>query len=125
MRRWLTLAKPGDAVIFVIALALLVGLWLGLARGDRAWQVDIMRASGADFSVPAWTSQTLHIEGPLGETVIEIARGRARVVSSPCEQKICVLADWLEHAGETAACLPNRVAISLVSADSRFDAVNF
>lgn len=123
--RWLALLKPADGIVIALALALLAGLWIGLGSSERGWVVAVTRASGSDFEVPAWTQQELRIDGPLGITRIEIDNGRARVVASPCEQKICILAGWLEHTGETAACVPNRVAISLLAADNRFDAVNF
>lgn len=121
-RQWL---RPGDIVVLAAAIGLVAGLWLAPGAGGNGWNVVVTRAGGPDFELPAWTTQEISIDGPLGTTNIEIHNGMARVVSSPCSRKICMLEGWLEQAGDTAACVPNRVAVSLQAADPRFDAVNF
>ena len=45
--------------------------------------------------------------------VIEISGGRARVVSSPCRDQLCVKAGWISHSGEAAICLPQRVVLQV------------
>lgn len=44
---------------------------------------------------------------------IEVADGRARVLSSTCPDKICVGCGWLENKGESAVCLPNKVVVRI------------
>lgn len=121
--------RPGDIGVLLVAIALLAGLWTGLGiettSPDTRREVAITRASGPDFTLPAWTEQAISIDGPLGRTRIEIRNGQARIIESPCRQKLCILEGWLQHAGETAACVPNKVGVSLVSASSNLDAVNF
>lgn len=116
---------PGDIAVLVTAVALLAGLWLGLGSGGDSREVAVTRSSGPAFSVPTWTRRQLDIDGPLGTTRVEIADGAARIIESPCRQKLCIRAGWLREAGETAACVPNRVAISMLAGDARFDAVSF
>jgi hypothetical protein len=128
-RQLLRELRPGDIAILLVAVALLAGLWTGLAveatSPDARREVVITRNSGPDFTLPAWTEQVISIDGPLGRTRIEIRNGQARIIESPCRQKLCILEGWLQHAGETAACVPNEVGVSLVAANSRLDAVNF
>ena len=44
---------------------------------------------------------------------IEIDGGRARVADSPCRDKLCVHAGWLERPGDIAVCLPQRVIVEI------------
>jgi hypothetical protein len=61
--------------------------------------------AGGVFAVP----------GPLGDTMIELKEGRARVLSSPCANQSCVSSGAIHAHGQWIACLPNRVMISLDS----------
>lgn len=66
------------------------------------------------------------VEGRLGPSLLRVQDGRVRFVSSPCRNKVCVHSGWLSHGGDAAACLPNRVSISLSGdAGSGLDAVSF
>ena len=44
---------------------------------------------------------------------IEIDGARARVTESPCRDKLCVHAGWLEKPGDIAVCLPQRVIVEI------------
>ena len=59
--------------------------------------------------------EQLVVHGPIGETLISVNRGRAHVVSAPCNNQICVLTGHIEKTGHWIACLPNRVFISIES----------
>jgi hypothetical protein len=50
--------------------------------------------------------------------VLEIKNSKIRFFSSNCRDKICVKAGFLDSAGQAAACLPNRVAIKIISSNS-------
>ncbi|WP_193222246.1 NusG domain II-containing protein [Alkalilimnicola sp. S0819] len=64
------------------------------------------------------------VQGPLGESRIEVRDGRVRVTASPGPRQICVRTGWLEQAGESAICLPNQVVVR-VEGDGGYDAMNF
>ena len=49
---------------------------------------------------------------------IEIATGKLRFFSSNCHDKTCVNSGWLSNAGDFAACLPNRVAVKILSSSA-------
>lgn len=70
--------------------------------------------------------QHLDIQGSLGLSQLQVKDGKIRFLSSPCQNKLCIRSGWLEHDGEAAACLPNRVSIHLAGHGNRtFDAINF
>lgn len=116
---------PGDWLVIAMVTALIGGLAAAIYSDAAVDRVEIFSAGQPPASYPAWQSRTLHVHGPLGDTIIQIANGAARIVASPCTQKICINRGWLSRAGETAACLPNRVSLSMLGNDPRFDAMNF
>lgn len=117
--------RPGDLLVIVMVLVLTGGLAIGIYSAADVNRVEILDSHGTAASYPAWQAQTLRVDGPLGETLIEIADGAVRIIASPCQQKICINRGWLSHAGETVACLPNRISVTLLGDDPRFDAMNF
>ena len=50
--------------------------------------------------------------------ILEIQNGKIRFFSSDCRDKICVKEGFLDSQGQAAACLPNRVAIKVISSSS-------
>lgn len=113
---------------WVLLLALLAGLpWLYLYfwSSDPGQQLVILTGEGPPRVLPLYPDQELHIQGTLGESILRIEQGRARFVASACSNKVCIQRGWIGEAGETSACLPNRVSIQVLGRDARFDAVNF
>ena len=51
------------------------------------------------------------VKGPLGETYVEIKEGTARIVDSPCPQKICVRMGKIHRVGDIVVCVPNQVLV--------------
>lgn len=65
------------------------------------------------------------IVGPLGPSRLEILDGQIRFITSPCTGKQCLRMGWASHGGEFLACLPNRVSVTLIAPEMRYDAINF
>jgi hypothetical protein len=97
-------------------------LWTG---GGAADYLQVQAGNKEPLTEELARDHTLHIHGPLGDSVIEVSHGRARFVSSPCRGQVCVQAGWLQTTGDFAACLPNRVSLTLLGQHPRFDAINF
>lgn len=115
-----------DAMILLLACALVAGLHY------RQWQppqsaayADVWLGEQRQARLPLNENRELRLQGPLGESRIEVRDGRARVAASPGRQQLCVRAGWLSEAGDTAVCLPNRVMLELGGGPTRFDAINF
>ena len=118
--------KHGDWIVLILA-TLLIGasyahFWTAETPANEA---VIQTGDGQRNRLMLDHDATVHISGPLGDTEVEIRDGRARIAHSPCNDKFCVHYGWLDHAGETIACLPNRVVLQLTGAEHRFDAINF
>lgn len=125
MKTWLALLRPGDWFV-LLAAALGVGvsfplLWSG-GKAERA----VVRLDGkvvAEF--PLTAPRRYAVAGPLGETQIEIAPGRARVLSDPGPRQYCVKQGWLSRPNAIAICAPNHVSLSLTGRDPSHDSISY
>jgi hypothetical protein len=122
---WLRLIKPGDWLVIFLA-TLLVGLsfplfWQG-GLADRA----IIRQNGQVFAeVDLRAKRQLEVSGPLGQTLIVIEPGRARVLADPGPRQYCVRQGWLMRPGEIAICAPNRVSLQISGRTKVYDSISY
>ena len=94
--------KPLDILALVLAVATITG-----------FSLYAVEQSGDENSVIVETDEGTFLY-PLDEDRrVEFQGGRARFVSSPCRDKICIAAGWLEADQQWAACLPNRVFVQV------------
>ena len=115
-----------DLILIIIVMSILPFMYTRLWTGNSdAGYLQIQAASKTPITEELSPDRTIHINGPLGDSVIEINNGRTRFISSPCRNKVCVQTGWLETSGDLAACLPNRISIFLLGEHPRFDAINF
>lgn len=117
---------PGDVFVFVSALILLGFLysnyWRDAFLGNQA---AIMIAGQHWSNVDLFQNQWIDVPGALGVSKIQVEDGKIRFVQSPCDSKQCIHQGWISQGGELAACLPNKVSVQVLSADPRFDSINF
>ena len=114
-----------DGVI-VLGVVLVFGASFFLTREIRGTQLSVhIRSADSDYVFPLDTDHTLEVEGPYGTTVIEILNETVRVVDSPGRRKICVRQGKIAHSGAWLICLPNKVFIKIVGAESEIDAYSY
>ncbi len=126
-KNWLSCLRPGDAITLISAAILVVFLFLNFwtnTRADRA----IVRQGGeliAEFGLN--NTRRVEVRGPIGITIIEIAAGRARVLSDSGPRQYCVQQGWLERANAVAICAPNQVSLLLAGSASgnRHDSLSY
>lgn len=115
-----------DALVLLLAAALLPVLYWQVWQPQGApLEIEIRSAEGPPIRAPLAENRRFTLHGPLGDSMVEIRDGQVRFLSSPCQGKQCIHFGWLHSAGETAACLPNRVTVRVLGRDLRYDAVNF
>lgn len=109
--------RPYDYVILVISALVIVAFsTLALGQGGAAALVEI-RSDAGDFVYALNEDREVVFEGPLGDTVVRIEANTVRFTESPCRDKICIAAGALSEAGQWAACLPNRVFITVTGGE--------
>lgn len=108
--------KPLDFAAILLTLACLAATgWLAWGgRSGNGGQVSV-KSGDAVYLFALDKNTVADIPGPLGPTRIEIRDRAARFVDSPCRDKICVKCGWLRNGGDWAACLPNKVFMSVQS----------
>ena len=120
--------RPGDILILIAAVIFTVYLFKQHWFPDTTNAVEfvsIQVSNQAAQRYPAVSHQKIKVIGVKGQSEIEIKQGKARFLHSHCFNQQCVLHGWIEKPGETIACLPNQISVSLIGRDSEFDALNF
>ena len=101
--------------------ALLAGHWPSGAASEARIYLEGERALTLALSEDGHH----RLNGPLGETLLEIRDGRIRFLEAPCNERICLRRGWLRHNGESASCIPNRVHVQLAGRERAYDSINF
>jgi len=105
------LLKPFDFGVVFSALGVVAALFfLTYSGASGSGTVNVLGKNGL-WVFPINAAETLVVSGPLGDTVVEISGGAARVASSPCMNQTCVSAGRIHSPGQWTACLPNRVML--------------
>jgi len=117
MTRDTTSVKIIDIVLIIIVLAIAVYSGFSIyGNQGRTLSLVIEAPSGA-WIYDLKTDRTVKIPGALGNTTVEIAGGKARILDSPCPNKTCVAAAPLSRQGDWSACLPNKVILRVKGGD--------
>ena len=116
----------GDWLVLLLALVLLLSFY-GLY-----WRSGVFGAQAAIYvngkfwsKINLYQSQVIEVPGKLGISHLLVEKGRVRFVDSPCTGKQCIYQGWINKGGESATCLPNGVSVQVLSADPRYDSINF
>lgn len=125
MAAWLALLRPGDWLV-ILAGGALVGLSFPLFWAGGTAERAVIRLDGRIVAeYPLSAPRRFAVQGPLGETRIEIAPGRARVVADPGPRQYCVQQGWLARPNAIAICAPNHVSLTLAGRDASHDSLNY
>ena len=125
-RAW-KLLRPADVVLIGIALAAAVVLCYLFFFSDsgRGETVAVITVEGVEYArLPLYQNQTIELENRGVALTIESKNGTAAVVSSGCPDQICVHAGRLSRPGDSAVCLPARVALT-IEGEGMPDAVTY
>lgn len=115
-----------DLVILLAAGTFVAALYAHFWQPARiATTVEVRSGSSLVGRFPLDQNRGLEVMGRDGVSHVEIRDGRVRFTASPCRNKVCINSGWLSHTGDTTACLPNGVSISLIGTGERYDAISF
>lgn len=125
MSPWLTFLRPGDWLVAGVSTVIVAVSFPLLWRGGQADRA-VIRVDGRVFAeYPLDVPRRIEVPGPLGNTVIEIQPGRARVFSDPGPRQYCVRQGWLSRGGAVAICAPNHVSLMLAGRVAGYDSLNY
>ena len=103
----------GAAILFALAVTALCAVLVYSGSGETRIRIS---GEGGQWIFPrnrAGAHEKITVSGPLGETVVELSDGEARVLSSPCLNQSCVSAGPIHSPGQWLVCLPNKVFVSV------------
>lgn len=110
--------RPLDYLALILSIGAVVAASVFAYGGNvQASEVSIENEEGT-FLYPLDQDRDVAVRGPLGETMVHVRDGRVRVHESPCRDKICIAAGWLDQTGQWTACLPNRVFVRVEGGES-------
>ena len=114
-----------DKILIICLFALNVILFARMDFSQRAGSWVVIEVNHKEVKrLPLSQNQVVHVTGPIGETEVEIKDGKARVLKSPCNRKLCIKSGYIQYADRFAACLPNRVVVRVLGGTQRgIDAV--
>ncbi len=117
--------RLGDWLVILASLLLISYLFACFWSNEHATKVQIKVGDKIYGTFSLNQQREIHLHGQLGEAVINIARGKARFVKSPCHTQYCVHQGWLSHAGQAAICLPNQISLELLGEVKPYDSLNY
>jgi hypothetical protein len=105
------LVKLFDFGILIPALAAVIASFFLAYSGAENQSLISLKGESGEWVFPLDADETVTVSGPLGDTVIQIRKGAAHFVSSPCANQTCVTSGAVRSHGQWAACLPNKVML--------------
>ena len=109
------------AAILLVAALISAGLLLLRPKGGATAEIyldgELIRTIDLD-------TLTEPMEIPVGDgNIVQAERGRVRMLSADCPDKLCVHMDWTDSPAKPIVCLPNRVTVVITGTDGERDAV--
>ncbi|MDR2435643.1 MAG: NusG domain II-containing protein [Treponema sp.] len=103
--------KPFDFSVLVSAFCVAAGSFVFAYSGVVGDSAVHVKGEGGEWIFSRDAAETISVAGPLGDTLIEIQDGAARVLASPCANQTCIASGTIHSPGQWTACLPNRVMV--------------
>lgn len=99
-----------DYIIFIVVLA--IGAYLIFKDTVKPEYIKIISYKETTI-YPIYMNRIIEpkLDYPLK---IEIKNGRVRVIEAHCPNKICEGMGWIDKAGDSIVCVPNRLVIKLI-----------
>jgi hypothetical protein len=101
-----------------LALGITILASLSVYAGSGSAEEVVVTGTEGRWIFPRDVTETLTVAGPLGDTVVELRDGEARVLASPCTNQLCIAAGAVRSHGQWIACMPNKVLISITGGET-------
>ena len=109
-----------DRILFLLLLSVsLAGIFFIKDIMPQSRSVLVEVNGKPVYILPLDKNRILSVEGPAGNTTIEIKDHAVRITDSPCSNKLCIKQGWI-HSG-SIVCLPNRVVVTIGNKDRQKD----
>lgn len=97
-------------MLVIIGIGSSVYLAMSKTSGDKV----IIEVNGELYGkYNLYEDREIEVENGKNINHVVIKDGRVNVESSSCRNQVCVDTGWIDKAGESIICLPNRVVVSI------------
>jgi len=117
--------RRGDLLAIALVLLLAVGTAAAFRPDSAAPEnalVQIWQEGSLLAELPLDSDAERTVHGAYANTVA-VRAGKAAIVSSDCPGADCVHSGWISAPGRSIVCLPNKVELRIVGAQSDIDFV--
>ncbi|MGN0453489.1 MAG: NusG domain II-containing protein [Ruminococcus sp.] len=109
------------AVIALVLTAFAAGVAMLCHFSSSGTRIALITVNGREYKSIALDEVTapyeLTVEGEC-TVLVQISSEGVRFVSSECDDKLCINTGLVDRPGESAVCLPARVAVKLICEDN-------
>jgi len=112
-------------ILIAVSIVLFGLYWLMMRDFNGATDkiVVIYKDDDIIWTLPMQKDRIIQLE-PFGVSmVVEIRDQKVRVLSSSCQQQICVRKGWTGQVHNPIICIPNKITIDVTGADPGYDAI--
>ncbi len=113
--------KRDVVLIFVLLLAAFAVFFLFKGTDGTIAEISLNGETVKTINLKTATNGELNI----GTAVIEIKNGEIRFKDSDCPDKVCVNTGFIKNSGQTAACVPNKIAITIKGINEEADIIAY
>ncbi len=96
-------------LFLIIVLSIIFTFKNGITQGSM---LEITTAKET-FLFSLSTNRIINLNGPIGETIVQINNSTVDVLESPGRLQICVKAKPISRQSQWLACLPNRIFLKI------------
>lgn len=128
MSTLIKLIRPGDWAMLLLAAAGTAALAPIAFSGGAAEKAVVRRDGVIIAELPLTQARRIEVAGALGamgNTVIEVQPGRARVAADPGPRQYCVRQGWLSKPNAIAICAPSHISLSIAGRASSHDSLAY
>jgi hypothetical protein len=119
-RKILLNTTGADRILFLLLLSVsLAGIFFIKDIMPQSRSVLVEVNGNPVYILPLDKNRILSVEGPAGNTTIEIKDHAVRITDSPCSNKLCIKQGWIQRG--SIVCLPNRVVVTVGNKDRQKD----
>ena len=119
-RKILLNTTGADRILFLLLLSVaLAGIFFIKDIMPQSKSVLVEVNGKPVYILPLDKNRILSVEGPAGNTTIEIKDHAVRITDSPCSNKLCIKQGWIQSG--SIVCLPNRVVVTVGNKDRQKD----
>ena len=109
-------------LILTILIFATIGFIFVFSNQKDGSQVVVYYKNEIVLNVPITENNIYHVDGSLGDVVIEVNNNKVRVNEENSPRHLCSNQGWISNSYESIICLPNQIVINIEN-DENLDAI--